>query len=198
MHLASLTEGKLDWLRCERSTTVGITLQTLNTFFYPTKTSKMAAFVACWALRKCWNAAQCVVIIAKVKEPYFRAYDGSKSKKPCTFTGKIYFGVCGMQSHKMEMKYSDKGTLSPRSRNVQRQRYPLPRSLRYWPMKHCIQNTTSRRSVFEKLSNSEIIFSIIVSLKSGMENSIIQEFNAEADRIIANKLLPAKSRQRYK
>ena len=111
MHLASLTEGKLDWLRCERSTTVGITLQTLNTFFYPTKTSKMAAFVACWALRKCWNAAQCVVIIAKVKEPYFRACDGSKSKKPCTFTGKIYFGVCGMQSHKMEMKYSDKGTL---------------------------------------------------------------------------------------
>ena len=32
-------------------------------------TSKMAAFVACWALRKWWNAAHCVVIIAKVKEP---------------------------------------------------------------------------------------------------------------------------------
>ena len=32
--------------------------------------------------------------------------------KPCTFTGKIYFGVCGMQRHKMKMKYSDKGTLS--------------------------------------------------------------------------------------
>ena len=30
-----------------------------------------------------------------------------------------------------------------------------------------------------------------------MENSVIQEFNADADRIIANKLLPAKSRQRY-
>ena len=30
-----------------------------------------------------------------------------------------------------------------------------------------------------------------------MENSIIQELNAEADRIIDNTLLPAKSRQRY-
>ena len=39
--------------------------------------------------------------------------------------------------HKMEMKYSDKGTL------VQRQRYPLPsRSLQYWPMNHCVWNTT--------------------------------------------------------
>ena len=36
--------------------------------------------------------------------------------------------------HKMEMKYSDKGTL------VQRQRYPLPsRSLRYWPMNRCVR-----------------------------------------------------------
>ena len=48
--------------------------------------------------------------------------------KPCTFTGKIYFGVCGMQRHKMEIStatkvrsllvremYSDNGTLSPRS-----------------------------------------------------------------------------------
>ena len=40
--------------------------------------------------------------------------------------------------------------------------------------------------MFEKLRNSEIIFLIIVSLKSGMENSIIQELNAEADRIIGN------------
>ena len=30
-----------------------------------------------------------------------------------------------------------------------------------------------------------------------MENSIIQELNAEADRIIGNTLLPAKSRKRY-
>ena len=30
-----------------------------------------------------------------------------------------------------------------------------------------------------------------------MENSIIQELNAEADRIIGNRLLPAKSRKRY-
>ena len=30
-----------------------------------------------------------------------------------------------------------------------------------------------------------------------MENSIIQELNAEVDRIIGNKLLPAKSRKRY-
>ena len=39
--------------------------------------------------------------------------------------------------HKMEMKYCDKGTL------VQRHRYPLPsRSLQYWPMNHCVWNTT--------------------------------------------------------
>ena len=31
-----------------------------------------------------------------------------------------------------------------------------------------------------------------------MKNSILQELNAEADRIIGNKLLPAKSRKRYK
>ena len=30
-----------------------------------------------------------------------------------------------------------------------------------------------------------------------MENSIIQELNAEADKIIGNTLLPAKYRQRY-
>ena len=79
----------------------------------------------------------------------------------------------------MEMKDSD------RSRLVQRQRYPLPsRSLQYWPMSHRVLNTTPRRSVFEKLSNSKIIFLTIVSVKSVMENSIIQELNAEADRII--------------
>ena len=61
--------------------------------------------------------------------------------------------------------YGDNSTLSPRSPQ-------------YWPMNHCVQNTTPRRSVFEKLRNSEIIFLIIVSLKSGMENSIIQELNA--------------------
>ena len=80
--------------------------------------------------------------------------------------------------------FSDNGTRSPRS-------------LQYWPMNHCVRNTTLRRSVFETLRNSEIVFLIIVSLQSGMENSIIQELNAEVDRIIGNKLLPAKSRQRY-
>ena len=64
-------------------------------------------------------------------------------------------------------------------------------------MNHCVRNPTSRRTVFEKLRNSEITFLIIISLKSGMENSIIQELSAEADRIIDNKLLLAKSRQRY-
>ena len=64
-------------------------------------------------------------------------------------------------------------------------------------MSHCVQNTTPRRSVFEKLRNNKIIFLIIVSLKSEMENSVIQELNAKADRIIGNTLLPAKSRQRY-
>ena len=48
--------------------------------------------------------------------------------------------------HKMEMKYSDKGTL------VQQQRCPLSsRSLQYWPMNHCVRNTISRRSVFENV-----------------------------------------------
>ena len=102
-----------------------------------------------------------------------------------------------MQRHKMEIStatkvssllvqetYSDNGTLSPRS-------------LQHLPMNHCVQNTTPRRAVFEMLRNSKIIFLIIVSLKSGMENSIIQELNAEADKIIGNTLLPAKSRQRY-
>ena len=64
-------------------------------------------------------------------------------------------------------------------------------------MNHCVQNTTPRRAVFEKLRNSKIIFLIIFSLKSRMENSNIQELNAEVDRIIGNTLLPAKSRQRY-
>ena len=91
--------------------------------FYPTLTSKMAAFVACWALRK-WRDA---VIIVKVKEPLgeftFAPLIGWKSKKPlgkCTFAGKIYFSVYGMERHKMEIKYNDNGTLSPRSMNVQR------------------------------------------------------------------------------
>ena len=80
--------------------------------------------------------------------------------------------------------YRDNGTLSPHS-------------LQYCPMNHCVRNTTSRRSVFEKLRNRETIFLILVLLKSGMENSIIQKLNAEVDRIMGNKLLPAKSRQRY-
>ena len=101
-----------------------------------------------------------------------------KNKEPSSFTGRLWNAVT-TSSHKMEMKYSDRGTL------VQRQRYPfLSRSLQYWPMNHCVRNTTSRRSLFKKLRNREIIFLIIVSLKSGMENSIIQELNAEADRII--------------
>ena len=143
----------------------------LNNVFYPSLTSKMA-FVACWALRKWWNAARCVVIIVKVKEPSgkfpFAPVIGWKSMKffgNCTFAGKIYFGVCGMQRHKVEMvasllvrgMHSDNGTLSPRS-------------LQYWPINHRVQNTTSQRSMFEELRNSEIILLIIVSLKSGMKN----------------------------
>ena len=64
----------------------------------------------------------------------------------------------------------------------------------YTSINHSVQKTTSRRSVFEEFRHSERIF---VSLKSGMDNLDIQELIAEADRIIANKLLPAKSRQRY-
>ena len=64
-------------------------------------------------------------------------------------------------------------------------------------MNHCVQNTTSRCSVFKKLRNREVLLLILVSLKSGMENLIIQKLNAEAERIMVNKLLPAKSGQRY-
>ena len=92
--------------------------------------------------------------------------------------------VTNVRSLLVREMYSDNGTLSPCS-------------LQYWLMNHCVQNTTSRRSLFEKLRNSEIIFLIIVSLKSRMKNSIIQELNAEVDRIIGNKLFAVKSWQRY-
>ena len=98
-----------------------------------------------WALTKWCNAAHCVVFW--------------KSKKPCTFTGKIHFGVCGMQRYKMEMKYNDKGLSSfeehtatkVRSLHV-REMYSdngtlSLRLLQYWPMDHCEENTISRRSV---------------------------------------------------
>ena len=63
-----------------------------------------------------------------------------KRKKPSPFRSSE---EC---SHKMEIKYSDKSTL------VQRQPYPLPsRSLQYWPMNHCVWNTTTRRLVFDNI-----------------------------------------------
>ena len=87
-----------------------------------------------------------------LKKPYLCACDCLENKKKTSL-----FRSSVECRHKMKMKYSDKGTL------VQRQRYPLPSgSLQYWPMNHCVRNTTSRRSVFEN-----------VSLLSGMENSII-------------------------
>ena len=92
----------------------------------------------------------------------------------------------------MEMQYSYKSSLSPRSNNIQQQWYPLPSFtavLTNEPLRTEYNFTTFERwEMFEKLRNSEIIFFIIVSLKSGMENSIIHELNAEADRIIGNKL----------
>ena len=42
--------------------------------------------------------------------PIPRLYGLDVRTKPCTLTGKIYFGICGMQRHKTEIKYSDKGT----------------------------------------------------------------------------------------
>ena len=67
------------------------------------------------------------------------------------------------------MKDREKGTL------VQRQRYTLPsRSLQYWPMNHCVRNTTYGVQYLK-------IFLIIFLLQSGMENSIIQELNAEEE-----------------
>ena len=158
-------------------------------YYYPTLAWKTAAFVTCGALRKWGNARPC----SKSRKKGGNATPCSKNwkknltsapvivwknKEPSTFTERLWNAVITSR-HKMEMKYSDRGTL------VQRQRYPLPsRSPQYWPMNHCVRNTTSRRSVFEKLRNSKIIFLIIASLKSGMENSIIQESNAEADRIM--------------
>ena len=144
--------------------------------FYPTLTWKTAAFATCWALRKWGNARLCSK--NRKKNLTLSPVIVWKSKKPSTFTGRLWNAVIRSR-HKMEMKYSDEGRL------VQRQPYPLPsRSLQYWPMNHCVRNITSRRSVFEKLRNTEVIFLITVSLKSGIENSIILELNAEADRII--------------
>ena len=150
----------------------------------------------------------------------------------------------------VKWKYSDNGTLSPRSVNAQRQWYPLPS----FTAPHCttdrwtIAYRTSRRLIFEELGNSEIIFrawpKVIIGRKSiedsiipelnaeaekkhwkcrqlkwghslrrcqlkwvyglctcfvkiGMEDSVIQKSNAEADRNIANNLMPAKSQLRY-
>ena len=61
--------------------------------FYPTLTSKTAAFVTCWALRKWWNAAHC----------------SNNSKSKTILLSRLWFfekvrnrvllpGVCGMQS----------------------------------------------------------------------------------------------------
>ena len=154
---------------------------------YPTLTWKTAAFVTCWALGKWGNARPCcknrtkrtllwrLWLFGKIKNLTLVPVIVWKNKEPFTFTRRLWNAII-TSHHKMEMKYSDRGTL------VQRKWYPLPsHSLQYWP---CVRNTTLRRSVFKKLRNSEIIFLIIVLLKSGMENSIIQELNAEADKII--------------
>ena len=125
---------------------------------------KTAAFVTSWAVKKWGNARRysksrkkvrkSVVKIEK-KERYLGAYDCLETKKNRLLFGHLWNAVITSR-HKMEMKYSDKGTL------VQRQRYTLPsRSLQYWLMNHCVRNTTSRRSVLEKLINSEIVFSKI-------------------------------------
>ena len=120
-----------------------------------------AAFVTCSTVKKWRNA-----------RPYSESRKKSKEKR-CEGTKKtllvrrwlfgkgknrLLFGrpwnAVIISRHKMEMKYSDKGTL------VQRQRYPLPsRSLQYWPMNHCVRNTTHdvqclKIFVFENIFNN--------------------------------------------
>ena len=65
------------------------------------------------------------IVKVEKKEPYFRACDCLEKMEPSTFTGRLWNAVIASR-HKMEIKYSDRGTL------VRRQRYPLPsRSLQY-------------------------------------------------------------------
>ena len=115
--------------------------------FYPTLTLKTAAFVTCWAVKKWGNARPYTKSKKKVRKSVVKIEKKPhlgvivwKRKKPSPFLSSV---EC---SHKIKMKYSDKGTL------VQRQRYPLPsRTLQYWPMNHRERNTISRHSVFENI-----------------------------------------------
>ena len=112
-------------------------------FFYLTVTLKTAAFVTCWTLNK-WGNARPYSKSRKKRTLLGRLWLFGKGKNRFLF-GRLWNAVITSR-HKMEMKYSDKGTL------VQRQRYPLPSLwLQYWPMNHCVRNTTSRRSVFENI-----------------------------------------------
>ena len=101
---------------------------------YPTLTLKTAAFVTCWAVKKWGNARP---YIKSRKKSEGKRCKNRKKKKNLTWAPVLVwkrknpspFRSSLESSHKMEMKYSDKGTL------VQRQRYPLlPRSMQYWPM----------------------------------------------------------------
>ena len=62
-----------------------------------------------------------------------------KNKEPSSFTGIFSLWNAVITSrHKMEMKYSDRGTV------VQRQPYFLPsRALQYSPMNHCVRDFTT-------------------------------------------------------
>ena len=84
---------------------------------------KTAAFVTCWAVKKCEGMIGRILKYKKSEEK--RCKNRKKNltwapvivwerKKPSPFRSSV---KC---IHEMEMKYSDKGTL------VQRQRYPFP------------------------------------------------------------------------
>ena len=150
-----LRSFNMTWFSTLESSFKSRTSNLENILFYPTLTLKTAAFVTCRALQKWGNARpcsksrkkviKCIVKIEK-KNLTWAPVIVRKREKPSPFRSSVEY------SHKMEMKYSDEGTL------VQRQRYPLPsRSLQYWPMNHCVRDTTSRRSVFENIFDNCVV-----------------------------------------
>ena len=120
-------------------------LQRTQNVFLSGSDIETAAFVTCWTVKK-WRDARpysesrkkvrkSVVRVRKKKTLLGRLWLFGKGKNRLLFSRP--WNAVITSRHKMEMKYSDKGML------VQRQRYPLPsRSLQYWPMNHCVRNTT--------------------------------------------------------
>ena len=129
---------------CRLGMSTTVHLCTGYKIFYPTLTLKRRLS---WPVER-WKSDGMLGRVVKVGKKVGKALWGYEKK---TLLGRLWLFGKGKNRllfgrpwnavitsrHKMEMKYGDKGTL------VQRQRYPLPsRSLQYWPMNHCVRNTT--------------------------------------------------------